>query len=169
MAKTEKEFLDSKGIMLQMPHRYPFLLLDRIVEQSPGCCVALKNVTINEWYFQGHFPGVPIMPGCLLAEAMAQAGNFLGKLSDSKDKNSMKVKEAFLLSSEAKFLKPVFPGDQLVITARLISKSRDIIRFKSEAHVSKEVVARGKFMALIKEDVESSVSASFSEVFKGND
>ena len=152
--KGKKWVLDAVEIASQIPHRYPYLLLDRIVEQSPGRCVAIKNITINECYFQGHFPGMPIMPGTLLAEAMAQAGNFLGTPSSPDPKNQVIIRDAFLLSSEAKFLKPVVPGDQIVITARLISKARDVVRFKSEAHVCNDIVATGKFVALVKENSE---------------
>ena len=146
-----QQILTSEKITSQMPHRYPFVLLDRIIKQSPGRCVAIKNVTINEWFFRGHFPEQPVMPGCLLAEAMAQAGNFIRPPNSQQKK--VKIKEAFLLSSEVKFLKPVLPGDQLIIISQLINKSGDIVRFKSKAYVSHKMVASGKFMALIKEDI----------------
>jgi len=143
--------LSSEDIQRIIPHRYPFLLIDRVLEQSPGRCVALKNVTVNEGFFNGHFPGRPIVPGCLLMEALAQAGSFMGQRAGA-GKADRKVVEAFLLSSEVKFLKPVVPGDQLVITASFLSEARDIVRFKSEGHVDGALVASGRFMVLLRRE-----------------
>jgi 3-hydroxyacyl-[acyl-carrier-protein] dehydratase len=142
--------LSSEDIQRILPHRYPFLLIDRVLEQSPGRCVAVKNVTINEPFFNGHFPGKPIVPGCLLMEALAQAGSFMGARAGDGERG--KVSEAFLLSSEIKFLKPVVPGDRLVITASFLSEARDIVRFKSEGHVDGALVASGRFMVLIRRE-----------------
>lgn len=152
MDKSPAPALDVTGIAARMPHRYPFLLLDRVTEQSPGRCVALKNVTMDECFFTGHFPDFPIMPGCLLMEALAQAGNFFGRPEGGGEEAEKRVKEAFLLSSEIKFLKPVTPGDQLIITARLLSKARGVVRYKSDGHVAGELVASGRFMAMVKEE-----------------
>src|SRR3989338_7970820 len=113
-----KEEINIKGKVLDiniiqkiLPHRYPFLLVDRIIESSEKRIVGIKNVTINEPFFQGHFPGQPIMPGVLIIEAMAQVGG-VGALN-MPDKIG---KLAYFLSiKEAKFRKPVVPGDQLVI------------------------------------------------------
>lgn len=143
--------LTSEDIQRILPHRYPFLLIDRVIEQSPGRCVAIKNVTINEAYFNGHFPGKPIVPGCLLMETLAQAGSFLGARSGDGEARGT-VSEAFLLSSEIKFLKPVVPGDRLVITASFLSEARDIVRFKSEGHVDGVLVVSGRFMVLVRRE-----------------
>lgn len=143
--------LSSEDIQRIIPHRYPFLLIDRVLEQSPGRCVALKNVTIDEGFFNGHFPGKPIVPGCLLMEALAQAGSFMGPRAGAGEAGR-KVVEAFLLSSEVKFLKPVVPGDQLVITASFLSEARDVVRFKSEGHVDGALVASGRFMVLLRRE-----------------
>lgn len=151
--------LGVEGILAAMPHRYPFVLLDRILEQSPGRCVALKNVTIGEAHFTGHFPGRPIMPGCLIMEALAQAGSFLGGSDDGPPRLPRPprppITEAFLLSSEVKFLKPVVPGDRLVITASFLSEARGIVRFKSEGHVDNALVASGRFTVLVRRGADA--------------
>lgn len=143
---------DIEGLI---PHRHPMLLVDRILEQSPGRCVALKNVTINECFFEGHFPGRPIMPGCLLMEAMAQAGNFIGHAPDPSGRLPGPVTEAFLLSSQVKFLLPVVPGDQVIITSRLVNKAKETVRFRSDAHVDGELVATGTFLAMVRRGTEA--------------
>lgn len=140
--------LGIEGILAAMPHRYPFVLLDRVLEQSPGRCVALKNVSAGECHFTGHFPDRPIMPGCLIMEALAQAGSFLGGPADGAPRPP--VREAFLLASEVKFLKPVVPGDQLVITASFLNEAREVTRFKSEGHVDNVLVASGRFTVLVR-------------------
>ena len=147
MAEPSTPALGIEQILALVPHRYPFLLIDRVLERAPGRCLALKNVTVNECHFTGHFPGRPIMPGCLIAEALAQAGSFLGTAPGAP---AGKVEEAFLLASETKFLKPVVPGDRLLITASFLSESRGIVRFKSDGHVENELVAAGRFTVLIR-------------------
>lgn len=149
MVKKGASNVDAAGIAERIPHRYPMLLLDRVTEQSPGRCTAVKNVTFGECFFTGHFPELPIMPGCLIMETLAQAGTFLGGAPEAPE---TRVVEAFLLSSEIKFLKPVTPGDQLIVTARLLSKARNVVRYKSEGHVAGELVASGRFMAMVKEE-----------------
>ena len=134
-----------------IPHRYPLLMIDRILEEAPGRCVALKNVTINECFFNGHFPGRPIMPGALLMESMAQAGNFLHPGAGG-DGEASAVTEAFLLSSQVKFHLPVIPGDQVIITCRFIAKAKDTVRFKSEAHVDGKLVASATFLVMVRRD-----------------
>jgi 3-hydroxyacyl-[acyl-carrier-protein] dehydratase len=145
--RPEEPALGSREIAEVVPHRYPFLLVDRILERSPGRVVAVKNVTRNECYLNGHFPGMPIFPGCLLMEAMAQAGAFLG---DDSTGEAPRVDEAFLLSSESKFLRPVGPGDRVILTVRLQSWAREIVRFQSEAFVEDVRVARARFMVLVR-------------------
>ncbi len=152
MTDGNSRVLERADIESHIPHRYPMLLIDRIIDRSPGRCVAVKNVGISDWFFEGHFPGRPIMPGCLLAEAMAQAGNFLGRSQESVGRTPVRVTEAFLLSSETRFLKAVLPGDQIIITARLIRRDAKIVRFKSDAHVSGEIVATGTYVAMVHEE-----------------
>src|SRR5205814_9960037 len=103
-------------IMRILPHRYPFLLVDRVVEVDPDKrIVALKNVSINEPFFNGHFPGAPVMPGVLTIESMAQAGAILGRL-ERKPEELKNTLPYFMRSDEARFPRPVVPGDPLIIT-----------------------------------------------------
>lgn len=139
--------LDINKIMGLLPHRYPFLLIDRIVEMEPQKrIVGLKNVTINEPFFQGHFPGHPIMPGVLLVEAMAQAGGVLALLSDPKPETKLLI---FMSIDKAKFRKPVVPGDQVRFELDVIKQRGPIKSFKGEAKVDGAVVAEAEMMAMI--------------------
>ena len=136
-------------IMKYLPHRYPFLLVDRIVEfEENKRVVGIKNVTINEPFFQGHFPGHPIMPGVLLIEAMAQVGGVLALKSDPEPEKKLLF---FMSIDKAKFRKPVVPGDQVRLEIDLI-KSRGTVRvLKSVAIVDNTVVAEAEMMAMIVE------------------
>jgi beta-hydroxyacyl-ACP dehydratase FabZ len=136
-------------IMTYLPHRYPFLLIDRIVEfEENKRAVGIKNVTINEPFFQGHFPGHPIMPGVLLIEAMAQAGGVLALKSDPDPSTKVIY---FMSIDKAKFRKPVIPGDQVRFELDLI-KTRGAIRsLKAVAIVDGAVVAEAEMMAMIVE------------------
>jgi len=154
--------LEIRDILQAMPHRYPFVLLDRVLERTPGRCLAVKNVTVGECHFTGHFPGLPIMPGCLIIEALAQAGSFMGG-RPGEAAPAGKIEEAFLLASEAKFLKPVVPGDRLLITASLLSDSRGIVRFKSDGHVNNELVASGRFTVLLRRGSPVAATAETEE------
>lgn len=125
--------LEIRDIQRILPHRYPFLLIDRIVEMTPRQrIVAIKNVTINEPHFQGHFPEFPIMPGVLVIEAMAQAGGLLllTELPDYKDKLLL-----FTGVERAKFRKPVVPGDQLRIEVTVLASRRTAARLEGAAYV----------------------------------
>lgn len=135
-----------------LPHRYPFLLVDRVLSIEPGpkagstegsILKALKNVTVNEEFFNGHFPHKPIMPGVLILEAMAQAGALANHKSSEPDME-------FLIASitDAKFRKPVTPGDQLVLTAHVVKVKGKIKRIHCTAEVDDEVVAEAKVMAV---------------------
>ena len=118
--KNQTKF-DINDIIKVLPHRYPFILIDRIEITNPGeQLVALKNLTINEPFFQGHFPGQPVMPGVLSLEIMAQAGSFL-MLSQVEDPLSTNM--FFSSVEKAKFRKPIVPGDQLIIYMRLVKKN----------------------------------------------
>ena len=134
--------LDINAIQKILPHRYPFLLVDRIIESTDKKIVGLKNVTINEPFFQGHFPGHPIMPGVLILEAMAQVGG-VGALSLSENLGKLAY---FLSIKEAKFRKPVVPGDQLIIEVEIMKKKLSIIQVHSVAKVAGEIVTEAEMM-----------------------
>jgi len=132
--------------MAILPHRYPFVLIDRILELTPGeRVVALKNVTINEPFFQGHFPGRPIMPGVLIVEAMAQAGGILAFSSLTEELKGSLV--YFLGMDKVKFRKPVFPGDPLVLDVTFLKKSTWAAKFSCVATVDGKKVCEAELMA----------------------
>jgi len=135
--------MDIKGIMNILPHRYPFLLVDRILELEPGVrAVGLKNVTANEPQFTGHWPENPVMPGVLMLEAMAQVGGIF-LLSEAETAG----KTAFFAGMDAiKFRRQVGPGDQLTITAELIRRKGGIGKVAVVAKVGDEVAVEGEFM-----------------------
>lgn len=141
---------DIEKIMDILPHRYPFLLIDRIIEIIPGeKIVALKNVTINEPFFQGHFPGVPIMPGVLIVEAMGQAGGILAFSSaPQENKNAILY---FMGMDKVRFRKPVIPGDQLLIEAKILKQRSKAIKMSGIATVEEKLVAEAELMASIGE------------------
>ena len=133
-------------IMNFLPHRYPFLLVDRILELIPDKkVVALKNVTINEPFFQGHFPGTPIMPGVLIVEAMAQAGGVLASASLPQEKQGALI--YFMGIDKVKFRKPVVPGDQLIIEVQILKQRLQAIKMSGVAFVDKKLVAEAELMA----------------------
>ena len=136
-------------VMDFLPHRYPFLMIDRILEFEQGKrIVGLKNVTINEPFFQGHFPGHPIMPGVLLLEAMAQTGGVMALMSLPAEEVKKKVLY-FMSLDKAKFRKPVTPGDQVRFELNLLRKRGTIMSFKAVATVDGAVVAEAEMMAMI--------------------
>jgi len=136
-------------VMDFLPHRYPFLMIDRILEfEADKRVVGLKNVTINEPFFQGHFPGHPIMPGVLLLEAMAQTGGVMALMSLPAEEVKKKVLY-FMSIDKAKFRKPVLPGDQVRFELTLIKARGNIKSFKAEAKVDGAVVAEAEMMAMI--------------------
>ena len=137
--------LNVKEIMEVLPHRYPFLLVDRIEEVEDGSRVfGYKNVTINEPFFQGHFPGHPIMPGVLIIEAMAQVG---GAYVSVKDKIGDDRVTYFVGIDKARFRKPVVPGDVLRIELELLSSRRGIYQFVGKAYVAETLVAEAELKA----------------------
>ncbi len=132
-------------IMKYLPHRYPFLLVDRIIESNPGVnVVGLKNVTINEPFFQGHFPGQPIMPGVLIIEAMAQVAGVLAYCSGVEGKSVY-----FMSIDKAKFRRPVVPGDQIRMEVKLIHRRGNVWKFSGQAIVDGKVVSEAEFMAMV--------------------
>jgi beta-hydroxyacyl-ACP dehydratase FabZ len=136
-------------IMDTIPHRYPFLLIDKIVEMELGKrVVGLKNVTMNEPFFQGHFPGHPIMPGVLILEAMAQTGGVLALKSVPQDQVKNKVLY-FMSIDKAKFRKPVVPGDQLRFEIDVLKQRSNIMSLKAQALVDGTLVAEAELMAMI--------------------
>ncbi len=145
-----EKIYDIEKIMDILPHRYPFLLIDRIIEIIPGeKIVALKNVTINEPFFQGHFPGVPIMPGVLIVEAMGQAGGILAFSSaPQENKNAILY---FMGMDKVRFRKPVVPGDQLLIEAKILKQRSKAIKMSGIATVEEKLVAEAELMASIGE------------------
>jgi beta-hydroxyacyl-ACP dehydratase FabZ len=135
---------DILEIQEALPHRYPFLLVDRILEFEPGVrIVGLKNVSVNEPFFQGHFPGKPIMPGVLMVEAMAQVGGVLVYKSGNQDGIVY-----FMSIEKAKFRKPVVPGDQLRMEVDIIQSRGKIFKCKGKATVDGKVVCEAEFMAM---------------------
>jgi beta-hydroxyacyl-ACP dehydratase FabZ len=137
-----KQKLSIGEILNLLPHRYPFLLVDKILEQEENKIVGVKNVTINEPFFQGHFPGHPIMPGVLIIEAMAQTG---GVLIFSKEENKGEI-PLFAAIDKAKFKKPVYPGDQLIIKVEILKMLRGVAKAKAEAYVDGNLVAEAELM-----------------------
>jgi UDP-3-O-[3-hydroxymyristoyl] N-acetylglucosamine deacetylase/3-hydroxyacyl-[acyl-carrier-protein] dehydratase len=136
-------------IMRVLPHRYPFLLVDRILEiEENKRVVGIKNVTINEPFFQGHFPGHPIMPGVLIVEAMAQVGGML-LLGPMEDPESKVV--YFMSLDNVRFRKPVKPGDQIVFEVEIIQIRGKIAKTRGVARVDGEVVAEAEMAAMVRD------------------
>ena len=141
----EKKY-DIQAIMKLLPHRYPFILIDRVLELIPGDrIVALKNVTINEPFFQGHFPVFAVMPGVLIVEAMAQTGGILYLDSQPPEKQGTLV--YFMGMDKVKFRKPVIPGDQIIFEVKLLKQRLKAIKMAGTAKVDDKVVAEAELMA----------------------
>ncbi|MEJ2201034.1 MAG: 3-hydroxyacyl-ACP dehydratase FabZ [Desulfuromonadaceae bacterium] len=137
--------LNTVEIMKLLPHRYPFLLVDKIIEVTEGKgIVGIKNVTINEPFFQGHFPGHPIMPGVLIIEAMAQVGGLYGLVAGDIGENKVTY---FVGIDKAKFRKPVLPGDTIRFELELVSCRRGIFCFYGKAYVEGTLVAEAELKA----------------------
>ena len=137
---------DIQEIMKLLPHRYPFIMIDRILELTPGeKVIALKNVTINEPFFQGHFPENPIMPGVLIVEAMGQAGAVLAAKSLDMELHGSLI--YFMGMDKVKFRRPVTPGDQLIFEMKFLKQRRKVFKMSGIAYVDEEVVAQAELMA----------------------
>lgn len=140
--------MDIKQIMEKLPHRYPFLLVDRVTELEPGVRLkAYKNVTMNENFFQGHFPGLPVMPGVLILEALAQAGGVFVMTSSDEPLGD----KVFLFTgiNKVKFRKPVVPGDKLELEVIYDKHKLSMWKMKGIARVDGEIVAQGDFSAAV--------------------
>ena len=154
MRKTEKESkvsgMDISEIMQYLPHRYPFLLVDRVISIEPGKnIVAIKNITINEPFFVGHFPQQPIMPGVMILEALAQASAILSFKSDNFKVNDSSV-YYFVGIDNARFKKPVVVGDQLLLHATLTRHIKGFWKFAAQAKVGDEVVAEAELICAVR-------------------
>lgn len=133
--------MDVNEIRKYLPHRYPFLLVDRVVELVPGeSIVAYKNVTVNEPFFNGHFPDHPVMPGVLIVEAMAQAAGILGFKTMDKTPQDGSI-YYFVGSDKLRFKRPVVPGDRLQLEAKIVSEKRGIWKFDVKATVDGDTVS----------------------------
>ncbi|HNC45820.1 MAG TPA: 3-hydroxyacyl-ACP dehydratase FabZ, partial [Acidobacteriota bacterium] len=151
IANLEKNYMDiifdTAQIQDTLPHRYPFLLVDRIIELDPGKrVVGLKNVTINEPFFQGHFPGLPVMPGVLIIEAMAQTGGMLmlGSVNDPQSKILL-----FTGIDEAKFRRPVVPGDTLRIEMTLLRFKGKVCKLQGRVFVEDKLAAEAEITSVL--------------------
>jgi beta-hydroxyacyl-ACP dehydratase FabZ len=146
--KMGKKTYDIQAIMEFLPHRYPFILVDRILDLVPGERItALKNVTINEPFFQGHFPTFPVMPGVLIVEAMAQTAGVLALESMPAEKRGNPV--FFMGMDKVKFRKPVVPGDQLVFEVQILKFRSKVVKASGQALVESNVVAEAELMATL--------------------
>ena len=149
--KPQTTNVDINEILKYLPHRYPFLLIDRVIElELDKRIVALKNVTYNEPHFTCHFPHLPVMPGVLVLEAMAQAAGVLSfaTMGRRSDDNSVFY---FAGIDDARFKRPVGPGDQLMLEVDILRKSRMLWKFKGTATVDGQVVAEAELMCALRE------------------
>lgn len=145
--------LGIEEIKAVLPHRYPFLLLDRVVGYTPGESLqAIKNVTVNEPFFQGHFPRQPLMPGVLILEAMAQAAAILGEVSGAETHDG-NVLYYLVGVDNARFRKTVGPGDQLLIEIRFVTVRRNIWKFAGTTHVGDTLVASADFLTTVSDPI----------------
>ncbi|MEX0736698.1 MAG: bifunctional UDP-3-O-[3-hydroxymyristoyl] N-acetylglucosamine deacetylase/3-hydroxyacyl-ACP dehydratase [Bacteroidota bacterium] len=145
--RKEGVIFDINAIQRILPHRYPFLLVDKIIDfEVDRRVVGVKNVTLNEPFFQGHFPGHPVMPGVLIVEALAQAGGIL-MLNGIENPGNKVV--YFMSINNVKFRKPVVPGDQLILDIEMVSKRSKIIQIRGKAYVDGKLVAEGDFAAAV--------------------
>ena len=142
--------MDIRQVLDSLPHRYPFLLIDRVVEIEKGSrLVALKNVTVNEEFFNGHFPGFPVMPGVLIVEALAQAGGILALQDLGGELGNRKI--FFMSIEKARFRKPVVPGDQLRLEVGIERRRSTIWKMDGKAYVGDTLVTDAQLQAMITE------------------
>ncbi len=144
--------IEISRILEMLPHRYPFILVDRVLRLTPGESIrGLKNVTINEPFFQGHFPGAPVMPGVLIVEAMAQTGGILVMETWKEMGHSSGGPIYFMSMDQVRFRKPVIPGDQLIMDLELVKLRAKVAKMMGRAFVDEQLVAEGELMASVGE------------------
>lgn len=149
---SEEKIYNIDEIMKMLPHRYPFLLVDRLIVEEPGQRgIGIKNLTMNELFFQGHFPNNPIMPGVLQIEAMAQTAGCV-VVAGSGDYETQKRSVLFMSVDGVKFRKPVRPGDQLKMHLEKVKERRNIFVFKGVSTVDDQVVSEAELTAMIVEE-----------------
>ncbi len=143
---TEPLTMDIGAIMEQLPHRYPFLLVDRVTRCLPGESIeAIKNVTVNEPFFPGHFPGQPVMPGVMIVEALAQTAGLLAFATGGR-RQGEDLTFYFVGIDKARFRRPVTPGDKLVLKVTFVRRIKDIWKFSANASVDGETAASADLM-----------------------
>lgn len=143
--------LDIHQVLQRLPHRYPFLLIDRVLDYTTGeKLTAIKNVTINEPFFPGHFPRRPVMPGVLIVEAMAQACGILSSITD-EDTHTEKGIFLFVGIDKARFKRQVEPGDQLRFEVKIVRKMRGIVMYEGSAYVGEELACSAELMCAYRE------------------
>ena len=148
--KEKNYLMDVMEIQKYLPHRYPFLLVDRILEIEEGKrIVGLKNVTYNEHFFQGHFPQAPVMPGVLIIEAMAQVGGVLACKSAPEEAKGKLI--YFAAIDKVRFRKPVVPGDQIIFELTILKYKKRVCKMEGKAYVDGEIVAEGILTAVLAE------------------
>jgi 3-hydroxyacyl-[acyl-carrier-protein] dehydratase len=144
MTDTERKILDIEAILERLPHRYPFLLVDRVLSVEPGkSIVAIKNVSYNEAHFVGHFPGHPVMPGVLVVEALAQAGGVLAWESSNEPDIWILYLDGI---DNVRFKQVVRPGDQLVLKVDLVQHRRNLWKYEARAEVDGKIVAEAELL-----------------------
>ena len=144
--RTDDPIKKAQEVMKLIPHRYPFLLVDRILSYDSDSLVAIKSVSINEPFFQGHFPGQPVFPGVLILEAMAQAGGFLVLNTIPNPESKLMYISAI---EETRFKKVVTPGDQLIINAKLVKFKLNTCKISAQIMVDNDVIAKSTFLASV--------------------
>ncbi len=149
--ETQKKVLSIDEIKKLLPHRYPFLLVDRIIDFEAGVGITgLKNVTINEPFFQGHFPDEPIMPGVLILEAMAQTGIIFAKMTAPEELSDKLL--VFAGMDGVRFRRPVLPGDQLIMKLELIKRKSSLWKIRAKGFVGDDLVVEAVLMAAVQKE-----------------
>lgn len=149
MTTEARGAMNIDAIMQYLPHRYPFLLVDRVLECEPGRFIrALKNVTFNEPFFPGHFPSFPVMPGVMIIEALAQTAAILSEITTSREPDGSLI--FFAGIDKARFRRQVRPGDQLILEAEVVRIVRGVGKFTTRALVDGDIAAEGELMAAIR-------------------